>query len=796
MLLNFTPLFRRLTDWEGINNRNEPEDLPDFLFYHSFRGKKHRGFKVIKSHHFILNTARDVFVNGPGGLWFLFLLNHKFLKMKLKIFIWVLFVSTAFVLRAEEADTLRMQNIDEVVVKATRMNRKLKNVPQKIEIITSEDIKTLPSQNLSELLKRTSNIDIIQYPGLSATIGMRGFSPSAHSRSYTLILINGKPSGTRNISTIDLSNVERIEVVKGPNATLYGSDAMGGVINIITKVRKGTPGGTVSLESGSFGNRAFKGNVGGSLNDKVVFGLGFSRMEQQKNYRIGSKNLLNIGRLGEAILDKASYGDAMRNSSYELSNVNGQIGFAFNKKWNINTELIYTYANDIENHGNYWGSYGQSKKDINRLNWYTSLEYKNANHNFSFNPYYTNERDPNYSDNSKDGFVSFESKIQEYGFQLQDNFTFGNFTGLAGIDRGVYDYQSERFSAKGTPTVPYKPNNKNSNTGIFTNIAYSVAKLDVNAGLRYDYFKYQIEANDSINAPEANEKYTTLNPSVGVQYRITNNLKAHGSFGTAFSVPDAYKVAGKYDVSIYFPDWDYWWTQSFEGNPALKPEKSNTVDFGIKYMSPSKGLTIDVTYFSTNHTDKIVEETLDSGVKSFVNADKSKMNGLEWNISFDLGSFADNSYNLELYSNFTNMFKNEMELNVKQDDESEKLETKDLLYVRKANGNFGIYFNNLKGFSTRINARYIGSRLEKDNFTKLRPTITENDYYTEGDYEASDKILKHPSYLLFDYSVAYKFENNMQLSILFSNLLDENFSEKDGYNMQGRSVSAKISYSF
>jgi vitamin B12 transporter len=65
-------------------------------------------------------------------------------------------------------------------------------------------------------LKRTTNLDIIQYPGASASVGMRGFPPSAHNRNYTLVLIDGKPAGTTNLSSIPSDFVQRIEVVKGP----------------------------------------------------------------------------------------------------------------------------------------------------------------------------------------------------------------------------------------------------------------------------------------------------------------------------------------------------------------------------------------------------------------------------------------------------------------------------------------------------------------------------------------------------------------------------------------------------
>ena len=69
-------------------------------------------------------------------------------------------------------------------------------------------------------------------------------------------------------------------------------------------------------------------------------------------------------------------------------------------------------------------------------------------------------------------------------------------------------------------------------------------------------------------------------------------------------------------------------------------------------------------------------------------------------------------------------------------------------------------------------------------------------YYAEGGYKATDKILKHPEYLLFDYSVGYAFTEKVNFGVTVSNLLDENYSEKDGYNMSGRSIVAKLAYTF
>jgi outer membrane receptor for ferrienterochelin and colicin len=166
---------------------------------------------------------------------------------------------------SQKVDTLRNYNLKEVQVSATRTNTQLKNIPQKVEIISGEVLETLPASNMADILKNTTNLDIIQYPGLASTIGMRGFSPSAHSRSYTLILLDGLPLGTTNISSIDKNIVDRIEIVKGPYSTLYGSDAMGGVINIITKSPSQSKGGNASVTTGSLGNLKLSGNANGSL---------------------------------------------------------------------------------------------------------------------------------------------------------------------------------------------------------------------------------------------------------------------------------------------------------------------------------------------------------------------------------------------------------------------------------------------------------------------------------------------------------------------------------------------------
>lgn len=721
--------------------------------------------------------------------------NHTLFLMKtnkLRFSLRLVLASAAFWafnhVNAEVIDTL---NVDEVVVKASILDVKLKNIPQKIEIIGEDEIKTGNQQSLVEVLKQYSNIDLIQYPGVNATISMRGFSPSAVSRSYTLILIDGKPAGTTNLAAVNLNNVERVEIVKGPYSAIYGSDAMAGVVNIITKQGQGDWTGNASVGYGSFETQTADVFVTGALTEGINFNAGFSHKKSGKDYKIGDHNFLHLSESDQLLLDKNSYGDRMENSQYELNAVNAGVNGKFGEKWSANVNAAYTYGNKIGSPGNYWGSYGQAMKDVRRLNLYTDVAYKTGKSSFLLSPYFTQEKDPNYSDNTSEGFISFESRVREYGFQFQDMMTFGRFKATAGVDYKTYDYHSERYSDATTPAAPYKPDNRNLNTAVFGQLTYSKGILDWNFGLRYDHFKYELDANEDLNSVKADENYNTVNPNLGLQLHLAENLRFHASAGSAFFVPDAYKVAGQYEVSEYFPDWDYTWVASYVGNPDLKPEKSKTVDFGFKYNALKQAFNIDLTYFTTYHKDKIAETTLESGETTYMNADKARMSGLELMSSVDFGKLADQNYKLELYSNWTFMFKSELQI----EDNGNTLK-KDMQYVSKTTGSFGLFYDSYKGLISRLNARFLGSRLESDRFAVLRPAYSADNYYTRKDYEASDKIIHHPSYLIFDYTLGYNFKNgfNVQGSVL--NLLDENYTEKDGYNMPGRSFSVKLGYAF
>ncbi|QJD79659.1 TonB-dependent receptor plug domain-containing protein [Spirosoma rhododendri] len=188
-------------------------------------------------------------------------------------------------------DSLRNRDLTEVVVTATRSDSRRELVPQQINVLTRHDIAQTQAFDVTDLVKKLAAVNVIQYPSLSSGVGIRGFRPQFSGLNQrTLLLIDGRPAGATNLSTIGLNNVERVEVLKGPASALYGSQAMGGVINVITRRSRGPIRGNAFAEYGSFQTYQAGGNVGGNLTRRLDFDLSASYFKRAQDYKLGSGN--------------------------------------------------------------------------------------------------------------------------------------------------------------------------------------------------------------------------------------------------------------------------------------------------------------------------------------------------------------------------------------------------------------------------------------------------------------------------------------------------------------------------
>jgi len=686
------------------------------------------------------------------------------------LFLFLFIVYAAF---SQEKDSIRQIDIEKITVKAFRVNSDFSDVPHQVEVLGSHDVKQIPSESVTDLLKKTSSVDVIQYPTMKSQIGMRGFSPSAHSGSYTVMLVNGLPAGTGNPSTLEMENVEQVEVMKGPFSSFFGSGAMAGVVNIVTPRSKGEIEGSAGLEYGSFQTGKLKADVGGSISPEWNFDFTASYGEQGKDYKTGSDNLLELENQEKQILGNDTRDERFKNTTYQKFNSRLRVGYELNENWQIHSYTSVFLADDVFSNGTFWGVYGNAQKDISRISQSLHFEGDFKNHKVKIAPYFSNQNQKYYNEISDSNFVDTKKNFKEYGFIAQDAMEFGAHKLIVGVDNQSRRYNAQRWEDKDTQVAPYNPDYLNMTTGLFVQARMSFfdEKLVATAGGRFDHVYLKLFDTNHMDHETGTEQHYNLNPKVGFQYSLLEGLKFHSSYGTAFMAPDAFQKAGSYSYTSSYG------TSTYKGNPELKPEHSATIDGGVGYKNRDIGISSDFTYFYSRHTDMIIYDRSNDGYTTFKNANKARMKGVEVQFAYDIGAFSNYDYSLKLYANLTHL----MEAKVKENDTYSKMK-----YVRRNKGNFGVEFRNFDGVSLRANGRFIGTRRENNwlSWYDLRSGLENSD------------VLEHPQFLVFDCSGSYTFADHFKVGLKVQNVFDELYTEKDGYFMPGRMFTGSVTYKF
>ncbi len=241
----------------------------------------------------------------------------------------------------QKTDTAGFYKLNEVVISATRTNSNTIELANSISVIDSEQISNSNANNVFDILKNETGISFTRQGGNGtlSNIYLRGANSS-----QTLVLIDGvelnltnDPSGVYDFSTLPADNIDRIEVLRGPQSTLYGSDALAGVINIITKKGTGTPKFSLLTEGGSY--NTYKGILG--LNGSV----------KKFNYSIA------LSRTGSDGFSAASekYGNTEKDG-YTFNNVSSVLGYNISNNVEINLYTHYTKSkSDYDQFGGMFG---------------------------------------------------------------------------------------------------------------------------------------------------------------------------------------------------------------------------------------------------------------------------------------------------------------------------------------------------------------------------------------------------------------------------------------------------------
>ena len=476
----------------------------------------------------------------------------------------------------------------DVFVTATRTPISKNNVIADVTTISSEDIERAGSSSLPELLQRQPGIEISNLggPGKVSTIGIRGTS-STHS----IVLVDGirlsaATTGFSAIEHIPLSQIEKIEIVRGPASSLYGQDAIGGVIQIFTK--KGVDGFKpyVDIGYGSYNTSNFKSGVRAG-NNQTTYAINFAAMNSD-GFSAFVPNPANAA--NSINLDKDGY-----------------------KNYSLSSSLSHKINQDYEIDLQYFLSKGKNQFD-NRF----------ANFSPSFHGNYRNEiKLETYAMNIKgqinkawQSSIKLSQSTDKYlDLQKLNNFTFEDDANL----KDLYKTTQDQLSWQNNVALP---------RGSIT--------------LLYDFLKQRIKTTDVY------EKTQRTNHGVMVGYSLIedkHNFQSNfrkdfnsvyedavtGNIGYAYSIDPNWTIASSYGTAFVSPSFNFLYSlaDSFAlGNPNLKPEKSKNIEGSIRYKDDSGSMSL--TMFQNKIDDFIIYTApAEAGSRtSTQNLNKAEIQGL------------------------------------------------------------------------------------------------------------------------------------------------------------------------
>lgn len=645
--------------------------------------------------------------------------------------------------------------LDTVVVTSSRAPESIREVSSNITVIDRQALEAAPYERIDQILRR-EGIQIRDLPGqATSSVELRGFRSANIGNEggfggRVLILVDGRPAGTGNVARLTKTNVERIEIIRGPAAVQYGTAAMGGVVNVITKQGEGDF--SAHLKAG-FGSYSFNDQEGGfnGRSGGFDYSLGLYHSNTAGNFKDGDGNTMyNTD-------NKALYSGSL-NLGYNFLDDRHRIGLATG-----------FYDNHVQGTGGSI-SYGPSTKtsDI------SSVENENQSYDLT------------YAGRDEEGFLSWNARyyhlLDKYasyytrdraterpyttdtkmdGTQLQATANWQVVELTAGFD--WLQYKTDMYSSYGYGVPHYEL----SNTAGF--MLAKVRLLDDNlifsGGVRYDRYE-----SDTVKRQATNDNWS---PSVGAAYHPTDWLKLRANYAKGFRTPTPSEAAQDFVYTSYYGSTHYY------GNPDLNPETSNTYEAGFDLDFDY--LRTGLTYFHSVHKNEIRSYSPRTGESTYLNASRDTVyDGLEWDLSFSFGRFCGwDSLDVRPY------FKGTAFTRRKAYDDSNNNRPMIAPYVPKYTAAYGVDFDYPEfGLLVNLNAVYTGSRVEQ-NFG----------------YNYSGNWVDSPAFTTFDLTVdkvlaTWADESRISLQASVRNMFDEYYEPTLDYPAPGRNVYIGLRYDY
>ncbi|MFO7706842.1 MAG: TonB-dependent receptor [Desulfobacterales bacterium] len=615
--------------------------------------------------------------------------------------------------------------LPEVVVTGTRSVEQVQKIPANISVISEADIRRSNAKTAADLLRREEGVVVrdLTGNGKNAQVDLRGFGETAAYN--TLVLVDG-----RRVNEIDLSGtdwaqipveqIERIEVLRGPGSVLYGDNAVGGVINIITKApsQKPTAGGGVTL--GSYGRYRLGAHAGGGLGKAAVSLYG--SLEDTDGYRDNNDyRAKDVG--GRLFLDaterfRINLSGSYHNDTFGLPGSLTKAQVDADRKQSVNPDDKGSSEDYFVKAGFDWGlvKFGQLVAD---------LSYRDRSGDSRF---------PDVSFPFKNEFTTETLGFTPRYLWQGDLFGHGNKL-IAGVDLYRVSQDNKSYSGFFSP-LPSSPTGLSDvdrdSAGFYLNNEFYLRKnLLLTLGGRHEYVKYDFDVRDLSAFPLAplNESNSDSENAfqAGLTYLYAENSSVFTRVGRSFRFPLVDELV-VYDFT----------TGQIRVNPDLKPQKGIHYEVGVRHAFTPR-LGANLTLFRAEMEDEIFfnrpvftnenhPETLHQGVEIGAKAEVLKHVALTGNYTYQKATF-----------------------------EKEPYKHKDLPAVPNHRVNLGLrIFDLLPGVELAVDGSYYG------------PSYAVSDF--ENDFEKLDDFFK------LDVKLAYEWKR-VRTFVGVNNLTNEKYSE-------------------
>lgn len=735
------------------------------------------------------------------------------MKSILLICFTVIGLSSVFA-QTEEPDSVVF--LDELLVSANKIAEPRSKLSQQVQLMTSAEIRMLNAQTMAELLTNSGVVGMQKSQQGGGSPQLRGFEASRIVLMIDGVRMNNliyRAGHLQNVITVDNNLLDNVEILLGPSSTVYGSDALGGVVSMRTK--------NASLSED--GNTTFKGNAFyryGSVNDektqhldfniglkKFAFftGITFSdfgdlRMGERTNAALGEQfGLRNfyVERSADNstdVLVTNSDPFIQKFSGYKQTDVIQKILYKPSEKFSHGLNFQYSTSSNIPRYDRLTDPDGAG---LRQAEWYYGpqermmLAYEIGLKRLgniademkavvSYQQIEESRHDRRFNRPNRRNQIE---NVDVVGLTIDFNKTFSKHRLRYGFDAQFNSLQSVAYNlnvmtAAKSPVGTRYPGGDNSMNflAFYATDTYDVnQQTSLNSGIRIGYSSLKAKFSDKTFFPFPFETVSQRNQyasgNLGIVFRPDGNLKFSFMTSTGYRVPNIDDLAKVFDTNAG--------TSLVVPNPDLKPEKTVNFDFGITTFVSDK-VRWENNFFFTSFFDAIVidafqfdgnSEIMYDGQLTPVFANQNKRKARVTGFSSVL--------NATLHTNFT--------VNASYNLTKGVITSEDDKPLDHIPPSFG-----------RVDLKYIRSKFSASAFVNFNGWKKLDDYFPNGeDNEAYATTKGMPSWYTINLRAGYEFNNYLALQVGVDNLLDLQYRTfASGINSPGRNLFGTLRVTF